>query len=99
MENNEIMEDISENEVLTINEIPIGENQDTNGIEKENYTENDKIDSHVAEDVSTENETYAETHRRRKVALIVILSILLLLDVLVLIIYLIGIDKVLGFIK
>lgn len=100
MENNEIMEDISENENLTTNEDIKNENDDSNVAEITNNTEGVEVNDANQEDfVLKEDEAYLEKNKKRKVALIVVLSILLFLDILALVIYLIGIDKVLGFIK
>lgn len=100
MENNETMEDISENENLTTNEDIKNENDDSNVAEITNNTEGVEINDANQEDfVLKEDEAYLEKNKKRKVALIVVLSILLFLDILALVIYLIGIDKVLGFIK
>lgn len=100
MENNEIMEDISENENLTTNEDIKNENDDYNVVEITNNTEGVEVNDANQEDfVLKEDEAYLEKNKKRKVALIVVLSILLFLDILALVIYLIGIDKVLGFIK
>lgn len=53
----------------------------------------------VVENKEDANKEVIEVPKKRKVFLIVLLSIFLLLDIAALVIYIVGIDKVLGFIK
>lgn len=82
-------------------------NEDQTGTSNENQSvvlENNNSEEKTTEDgEKTESETVEqsidETKKKSKMPLIILLSILLVIDIAALVIYIIGIDKVLGFIK
>lgn len=96
------MENTVENKEEVIEEIKEETNEEssikTEDVIVENISLNDNSDNtDVISD--KEAEILKEEENKKKMPLIIILSVLLVLDIAFLVIYLIGIDKVLGFVK
>ena len=97
--NEEIIEDI--NDVVEVKEESLDDTvvlDDISKIDDSEFKENDINSSDEITDEAIE-EYIKKSSKKKKTLLITILSILLVLDIAALVIYLIGIDKVLGFIK
>lgn len=95
----EMIEDI--NEVESAKEESLDDTvvlEDISKIDDSEFKEEVSSDSEEITDEAVE-EYIKKDKKKKKTLLIVILSILLVLDIAALVIYLIGIDKVLGFIK
>ncbi len=79
----------------------IEELEDVSPISKgENKATTDAEELVIEDDVKLDNETSQEIPvKKNKAPLIILLSILLILDIMALVVYIIGIDKVISFIK
>lgn len=95
------------NESINLNESVVLEASNANTDEHENQSV--VLENNIGEEKTTENvekpesetvePSMVEIKKKSKMPLIILLSILLVIDVAALVIYIIGIDKVLGFIK
>lgn len=95
------------NESINLNESVVLEASNVNTDEHENQSV--VLENNIGEEKTTENvekpesetvePSMVEIKKKSKMPLIILLSILLVIDVAALVIYIIGIDKVLGFIK
>lgn len=97
--NEEIIEDI--NEVESAKEESLDDTvvlEDISKIDDSEFKEEVSSDSEEITDEAVE-EYIKKDKKKKKTLLIIILSILLVLDIAALVIYIIGIDKVIGFIK
>ena len=106
MENNneEMIDVINESEELTsganVNESEQAQIQDASELKSEEEVMDITEDKPVEEASDDESALINSVYKKKsKVPLLVILSILLVLDIAALVIYLIGIEKVLSFIK
>ena len=94
-------------ENINLNESVVLEASNVNTDEQENQSV--VLENNIGEEKTTENvekpesetvePSMVEIKKKSKMPLIILLSILLVIDVAALVIYIIGIDKVLGFIK
>ena len=94
-DNKEVMEEIIDSEEVMLDVEPL------EMIDEDVKEEMATDESNKPEEIKTEEEKVDEEPKKKtnKVLWITLLSILLVIDVAFLIIYIIGIDKVLGFIK
>ena len=100
-EDNKITDSIEENEIK--NDIPVVLDDEN---ASDNITVSDDVNTESNVDTSLDSTSSYETvneslneKKMNKTPIIILLSILLLLDILALIIYIIGVDKVISFIK
>lgn len=95
------------NESINLNESVVLEASNVNTDEHENQSV--VLENNIGEEKTTKEgekteseaveQSMDETKKKSKMPLIILLSILLVIDIAALVIYIIGIDKVLGFIK
>lgn len=100
-EDNKITDSIEENEIK--NDIPVVLDDEN---ASDNITVSDDVNTESNVDTSLDSTSSYETvneslneKKMNKTPIIILLSIFLLLDILALIIYIIGVDKVISFIK
>ena len=98
--NEEMIEDI--NEVETIKEETLDDTvvlEDISKIDDMEFKEDSTGENNSEVTDEAVEEYIKKSNKKKKTLLIVLLSILLVLDITALVIYIIGIDKVVGFIK
>ena len=105
-ENEEVLEEIEEipteevkdDNIVVEQDLTLEDNESKDNQEEVLNVDGEENVSEAKEDAPQEETTEYEYHKN-KVPIIIILSILLVLDIAALVIYLIGIDKVVSFIK
>lgn len=101
----EIKTDVIQEPINVVEDNPkvLEENAETVVLEDEKSEQDEAINPSLEQkeekDYETVEQSLEEKPKKSKISLIVLLSILLVIDVAALVIYIIGIDKVLGFIK